>query len=60
MGLIVFIQVVPVGENDAEFLACKCDDFEAEYLPVAKLVLKLPRCQLYFVQISTQCVPDLR
>lgn len=49
MGLIVFIQVVPVGENDAEFLACKYDDFEAEYLPVAKLVLKLPRCQLYFV-----------
>lgn len=42
MGLIVFIQVVPVGENDAEFLACKYDDFEAEYLPVAKLVLKLP------------------
>jgi len=60
VGLIVFIQVVPAGENDAEFLACKYDDFKAEYLPVAKLVRKLPRYQLFFVQISTQCVPDLR
>ena len=29
MGLIVFIQVVPVGENDAEFVAGKYDDFKA-------------------------------
>lgn len=31
MGLIVFIQVVPAGVNDAEFLACKYDDFKEEY-----------------------------